>query len=118
MVFQIVIKNNSMKIIKDIKIRDQELLNNPLYNTSVVNPVNHKKTEMKTKMITLLKITTVIDIIKTTTPTIMTDIETTTDTEAIVEIIHKIIIDLILDKDTIIDLKAHTHLDPDMTIIT
>ena len=118
MVFQIVIKNNSMKNIKDIKIRDQELLNNPLYNTSVVNPVNHKKTEMKTKMIILLKTTTVIDIIKTTTPTIMTDIETTTDTEAIEENIHKIFIDLILDKDTTIDLKTHTHLDPDMTIIT
>ena len=47
----------------------------------------------------------------------MTDIKITTDTEATVEIIHKIIIDLILDKDNTIDLKAHTHLDPDMTII-
>ena len=95
MAFQFVIKNNAMKNIKDIKIRDQELLNNPLYNTSVVNPVIHKKIEMKIKMIILLKITTVIDIIKTTTPTTMTDTEKTTDTEATVEIIHKIIIDLI-----------------------
>ena len=95
MAFQFVIKNNAMKNIKDIKIRDQELLNNPLYNTSVVNPVIHKKIEMKIKMIILLKITTVIDIIKTTTSTTMTDPEKTTDTEATVEIIHKIFIDLI-----------------------
>ena len=47
----------------------------------------------------------------------MTDIAITTDTEAIVEIIHKILIDLALDKDITIDLKAHTHLDPNMTII-
>ena len=45
-VFQIVIKNNVMKNIKDIKIRDQELLNNPLYKISVVNPVIHKKIEI------------------------------------------------------------------------
>ena len=106
-----------MKNIKDIKIRDHELFNNPLYNTSVVNPVIHKKIEMKIKMIIPVKITTVIDIIKTTTPTTMPDIEITTDTEVTVEIIHKKIIDLILDKDITIDLKAHTHLDPDMTII-
>ena len=55
--------------------------------------------------------------IQTTTPTTMTDIAITTDTEATVEIIHNIIIDLILDKDITIDLKAHTHPDPDMTII-
>ena len=48
-VFQIVIKNNVMKNIKDIKITDQELLNNPLYNISVVKPVIHKKIEMKIK---------------------------------------------------------------------
>ena len=75
MVFQIVIKNNAMKNIKDIEIRDQELFNNPLCNISVVNPVIHKKIEMKIKMITLLKITTVIDITKTTIPTTTTDIE-------------------------------------------
>ena len=117
MVFQIVIENNVMKNIKDIKIRDQELLNNPLYNTSVVNPVLHKKIEMKIKMIILLEITTVIDLIKTTTHTTTTDIEIMTDIEATLEIIHKIIIDLILDKDITIDLQVHTHLDPDMTNI-
>ena len=46
MVFQIVIKNNVLKSIKNIKIRDQELLNNPLNNTSVVNPVILKKMKM------------------------------------------------------------------------
>ena len=51
------------------KIRDQELLNNLLYNTSVVNPAILKKTEMKKKLI-LLEIMTVIDIVKTT-PTIV-----------------------------------------------
>ena len=116
MVFQIVIENNAMKNTKVIKIRDQKLLNNPLYNTSVVNPVIHKKIEMKIKMVIFLKITTVIDIIKTTTPTTMTDIEITTATVA-VEMIHKIFIDLILNKNITIDLQVHTHLDPDMTII-
>ena len=81
-------QNNPMKNIKDIKIRDQVLLNNPLYNTFVVNPVIHKKIELKVKMIIFLKITIVIDPIKITTPTTMTDIEITTDTEATVEIIH------------------------------
>ena len=42
MVFQIVIKSNAMKSIKDIEIRDQELLNNPLYNIFVVNIVIQK----------------------------------------------------------------------------
>ena len=118
MVFQIVIENNVMKNIKDIKIRDQELLNNPLYNISVVNPVIHKKIEMKIKVIILLETTTVIYIIKIITLTITTDIEITTDIVATVEIIHKIIIDLILDKDITIDLQVHTHLDPYMTTIT
>ena len=118
MVFQIVIKNNVMKNIKDITIRDQVLLNNPLYNTSAVNPVIHKKIKMKIKMIILRETTTVIDIIKITTLTIRTDIEITTDIEATVEIIHKIIIDLNLDKDITIDLQVHTHLEPDMTTIT
>ena len=44
-VFQTVTKNNATKNIKDIKIRDQELLNNPLYNTFAVNLVIHKKIE-------------------------------------------------------------------------
>ena len=118
MVFQSVIKNNVMKNIKDIKIRDQELLNNPLYNTSVVNPVIHKKIERKIKINFLLKTTTVIDIVKVTTASLTTDIEITTDIEATVEIIHKIIIDLILDKDFTIDLQVHTHLDPGMTTTT
>ena len=47
MVFQIVIKNNAMKNIKDINIRDQELLSNLLYKISVVNAVDYKKIEMK-----------------------------------------------------------------------
>ena len=84
MVFQIVIKNNVMKNIKDLKIRDQEFLNNPLYSTSVVNTVIHKKIEMKIKLIILLEITTVIDIIKITTPITTTDIEIPTDIEATV----------------------------------
>ena len=117
MVFQIVIKNNAMKNIKYIKIRDQEHLNNPLYNIFVVKLVIHKKIEMKTKTIILLEKTTVIDLIKAITPTTMIDIEIMTDIEATVEIIPKIIIDLILDKDIIIDLQVHTHLDPDMAII-
>ena len=69
-------------------------------------------------MIIFLEIPLILEIIKTTTTTIMTDIKILTDTEAIAENIHKIIIDLILDKETTIDLKAQTHLDPDMTIIT
>ena len=39
---------------KDIKIKDQEILNNPLYKIFVVNPKLHKKLEMKTQMLTLL----------------------------------------------------------------
>ena len=84
-------------------------------------PSNSQENQMKLKLIILLEITTVIEIVKTTTPTTMTNIKITTDTEATVEIIDKIIIDLILDKDFTIDLKAqsrsHTNLDPDMTII-
>ena len=98
MVFPIVIKNNAMKNIKNIKTRDQELLNNPLFNLSAVNLVIHKKIEMKTKMSILLEITIVTDLIRTIAPTTTTDIEITTDIEATVEIIHKIIIDLTLDK--------------------
>ena len=108
MVFQIVMENNVMKNIKDIKFRDQELLNNPLYNIFVVNPVIHKKIEMKIKKNILLETTTVIEIIKIPTLTITTEIEITIDIEAIVEIIHKIITDLLLDKDFTIDLQVHT----------
>ena len=117
MVFQIVIKNNVMKNIKELKIRDQELLNNPLYNTSVVIPVIHKKIGLKIKMIILLKTMTVIDIIKIPTLTITTDTEITIDIAATVEIIHKTNIDLTLDKDITIDLRVHIHLDVDMTTI-
>ena len=95
------------------KNQDQEPLNNLLYNTFVVNPPIHKKIETKTQMIILIKIK--IHIIKTTHIT-MIDIETILDIEAIVETFHRIITDLILDKDTIIDLKARVILDPDLTI--
>ena len=47
----------------------------------------------------------------------MIDIDIILDIEAIVEIIRKTITDLILDKDTRIDLKARINLDPYMTII-
>ena len=56
----------------------------------------------------------VVDIAKTTN--IMIDIEII-GTEVTVEIIHKTTIDLILDKDTTIDLKVHTHPDLDMKTI-
>ena len=72
---------------------------------------------MKTKMIILLENTTVIDLVKTTIPITTTDIKIMTGTEATVEIIHKIFIDPILDRDITIDLQVHTHLDPDMIII-
>ena len=107
-----------MKNIKDMKIREHEVLNNPLYNIFPVNLVTHKKIEMKTKIIILLELTIVIDLIRTITLTTTTNIEITTDIEATVEIIHKIFIDLTLDKDTTIDLQVHTHLDPDMSTIT
>ena len=73
-------------------------------------------TLMKTKMVILLEIMSVIILIKTITPTTTTDIEIMTDIEAIVEIIHKIIIDFFPDKDITIDLQVHINLDPDMTI--
>ena len=107
-------KTTWMKNIEDMKIRDQELLNNPLYKTSAVNPVTLKKIKMKIKLIIL---PTVIDIIKIITLTITTDTEITINIEATVEIIHKTTIDLIFEKDTTIDPKVHTHLDPDMTTI-
>ena len=117
MVFPIVIKNNAMKNIKDKKIRDQELLNNLLYNISAVNLVIHNKIEMKTKTIISLILTIVQHLTRTTTPIKTTDIELTADIEVLVEIIHKIITELSLDKDITIDLQVLTHLDPDMTII-
>ena len=59
---------------------------------------------------------TKIDIVKTT-PTIVIDIEIMIDTEATVENIQKTTIDLLLDKNTTIDPKVHTHPDLDMTTI-
>ena len=59
---------------------------------------------------------TVIDIVKGN-PTIVIDIEIIIDTEVTVELIHKSAIDIILDKDTTIDPKVHSHLDLDMTTI-
>ena len=47
----------------------------------------------------------------------MIDIEIMIDTEVTVGIIHKTIIDLILDKDITIDLKVHTHPDLDTTTV-
>ena len=115
-VFQSVIKNNVTKNTKNIEIRDQELPNNLLYKTSVVNPAILKITELKIELIILLETMTVIDIVKTT-PIIVIDIEIMIDTEVTGENIHKTTIDLILDKDTTIDPKVHTHLDLDMTTI-
>ena len=51
----------------------QNFRSKPSYSRS------HKKIEMKTKMNILLEITTVMDLIKTTTATTTTDIEITTD---------------------------------------
>ena len=68
-------------------------------------------------MITLLEITIVIDLIRTITPTTTIDKEIKTDIEATVDIIHKLFIDLTLDKGITIDLQVHTHLDPEMTFI-
>ena len=79
-----------------------------------VNPAILKKTGLKIKLNIRIEIMTVIYIVKTA-PTIVIDIEIMIDTEVTVEIIHKTTIDLILDKDTTIDPKVHTHLDLDMT---
>ena len=114
-VFRIVTKNNVMKKTKNIEIRDQELPNNLSYNTSVVNLAIHKITELKIKLNILPEIMIVVDIAKTTT--IIIHIEIMIDTEVTVEIMHKTSIALIFDKDTIIDLKFHTHPDLDTTTI-
>ena len=107
MVFRIVIKNNVMMNTKEIKIKGQELLNNPLYSTSVVNPIIHKKVKMKTQKLILL-IMIVINITKIIT---MIDTEITIDIAVKVENILRIIIDLILDKDITIHLEVHIDLD-------
>ena len=113
--FQIVTENNVMKDTKNLEIRDQELPNNRSYNTSVVNPAILKITELKIKLIILPETMIVVDIAKIIT--IMIDIEIMIDNEVTAEIIPKTIIDLILDKDTTIDLKVHIHPDLDMTTI-
>ena len=100
-----------MKNTENIEIREQELPNNRLYNTSVVNPAILKKI----KLIFLPEIMIVVDNAKFTT--IMIDIEIRIDIEVTAEIIHKTIIDLILDKDTTKGLKVHIHPDLDMTTI-
>ena len=110
-VSQTVIKNNAMMNTKNIKIKAQELPNNHLYNNSVVNPVIRKKIKMKIKLSTIPEIMTATNRTKTIVPITRIDIV------VIAETTHKIIIDQILDEDITIDLQAHTHLDPDMTII-
>ena len=107
-VFQIIIKNNVMVNTKDIKIKDQELLSNPLYNTFVVNPILHKKLEMKTQKLTLLMTMIVVNITKTIT---MIDTEITIDIAVTVENIPKIVIDLTLVRDITIALEVHIDLD-------
>ena len=77
-------------------------------------PTIHKKIETKIQMIIPIKI--IIHITKTIHIT-MIDIDIILDIDAIVEIIRKTITDLILDKDTRIDLKARINLDPYKTII-
>ena len=95
MVFQIVTKSNLMTNIKEIKIKDQESLNNLLYNTFVVNLTIHKKIETKTQMIVFIKI--IIHMTKTIHIP-MINIEIILHIEAIVEIFRRIITDLVLDK--------------------
>ena len=95
-VFEIVTKNKNDEECQKIEIRDQELPNNRSYNTSVVNPAILKIIVLKTKLIILPETMIIIDIAKIIT--IMIDIEIMIDTEVTAEIIHKTIIDLILEK--------------------
>ena len=85
------------------KNQRSRLLTSPFYNMSAVNLVIHKKIEMKTKMIIFLDNDHTRSN-QNTTPITTTDIDIKTDIEVIVEIIHKIITDLTLDKDITIDL--------------
>ena len=100
-----------MTNINGLKIKDQELLNNHLYIIFVENLVTHKRREMMIKTITLIETMTVIYTTKTIAP--ITEI----DTEVTAETIHKIFIDLILDKNITIDLQVHISLDFDTIII-
>ena len=95
---------------KDTITKDQELLNNLLYNIFAVNLIIHK-IELTIQILTpqIMIVTNIIKI------TIMIDTEIMIDTVAIVENIRKTIIDQILDKDITIDLE--THIDLDLIII-
>ena len=97
---------------KNTITKDHELLNNPSYNIFAVNLIFHKKIEMTIQTLTpqIMIVTNIIKIIKMIYTEIMMDIV------AIVENIRKTTIDLILDKDTTIDLEA--HIDLDLIIIT
>ena len=97
-----------MMITKEIKIKDQELLNNLLYSTFVVNPIIHKKLKMKTQILILL---ITIIVINTTKIITMIGTEITIDIAVTVENIPKITIDLTLDKDITIHLEVHIDLD-------
>ena len=111
-VSQIVIKNNVMMNTKDTITKDQELLNNLLYNIFAVNQIIHKKIELTIQILTpqIMIVTNIIKIF------IMIDTEIMIDIVAIVENIRKTTTDLILDKDITIDLEA--HIDLDLIIIT
>ena len=93
--------------IKNTTTKDNELLNNPLYNIFAVNLIIHRKIEMTIQILTpqIMIVTNIIKI------TIMIDTEITIDTVVIVKNIHKTTIDQILDKDITIDLEAHIDLD-------
>ena len=107
------LSKNAMKNIKDRKNQRSRTPQQSFVQYFRSKPSNSQGNRKK---IILPEITIVIDIIEIKTPTTTTAIEKPTDTEATVEIIQKIIIYLILDKDIPIDLKAHTHLDPIVTI--
>ena len=92
---------------KNIITKDHELLNNPLYNISVVNLIILRKIEMKIQTL-IPQIMIVINTIKTT---IMIDTKTMIDIVAIVENIRKTTIDQTLDKDIIIDPEVRIDLD-------
>ena len=91
---------------KDTITKDQEPLNNLLYNIFAVNLIIHK-IELTIQILTL-QIMIVTNIIKIT---IMMDTEIMIDIVAIVESIRKTTTNLILDKDITIDLEAHIDLD-------
>ena len=75
-------------------------------------PVIRKKINMKLKMSTFPEMMNATKMTKTIIPITMVDIV------VIAETTHKKLIDQTLDEDITIDLQVHTHLDPDMTIIS